>query len=759
VFIVVQRLVNPDAGLIAAVFLMSHSLVHGYLTMYETEVPMMAVVMASYYCLLELRQSRRLKYMLLLGFLLSAGMLLKWIFFLILFGPVMYVLIDIYRNEKVDDDFQKSPAFWKLFLCVILPPVILALPWYIYKVNDLIAYKSLVEEGKFYTVFTGGWDFRSMMYYPTLQFLILNWIHTFVLTVLLVFFWINGIRRINKNIIAIGISIILSGLIFWLYFAVNPSNIPQKYILPLQPLIAVAAGLLCMGIPAGLQRYAVAILVCVFAGVHCYQDWGFFAVKSTLYEGNHSQEFLEPQTGFFEYPVRPPRNFNLPHKELSKDIQTALGGDERPVKVFVLPWLQRFNSFFISVWLNTTIKDVTTTGVTKYNIINEMLSHDFIVTSTGPAHSEMIHRDRMDSYRYDTTIMIARTLATEPDWFMDSHRFIQDYSYKDEGNIIRLYERTKPQSAEEAQYVIGLLIDGLLQQPSLWEQINITWRILGNDRHLHRSHLFSRIYGDPQSPSVQELSVLFKDQVLDWYPYERYALYRFAKEHDTVSYGIVSDGPVIGWHPLSDETKERIPNQGDQLPFQAYPVIPYPRGVVDGYFYPHMNCISGAFLERGKRLLAMTPAAGNDDPVSTLRMFEMTDINFIESASVIRQLQPLEDVPTKANQNHGVFLSAGDVDGDGLDELIAGQSASETSVGAFSVLDFNADSYEPVRHNFVGFPPGFRGKGNVRVCAADLDGDGTKELVAAADDNGFHLCVIAPNKRGGSCAASRWLES
>lgn len=744
-YLLVRKLVNPASGLIAALFLMSHSLVHIYLSMYETEVPMMAVIMASYYCILEVRQSRRSGFMVLLGLLLSAGMLLKWIFFFILFGPVMLLLIDLYRNPQESRAPQKSSSFWTLFLCVTLPPVIIAMPWYIYKLNDLLTYQSIVSEGKFYTVFVDGWDWRSIMYYPSLQWLKLHWIHTFVLIGVFGYFCTFGFRQSDKKNRMVLWSLFLSGFIFWLYFVLNPTNLPQKYLLPLQPLVAVGVGLFCIGIPAGLTRYAVIVLVCLFTGVHIYQDWGGLAGKAALYEGKHSQQYLEPQTGFFEYPLRPPRKFNLPHREITEGISQTLAENERPVRVFVLPWLQRFNSFFISVWFNTAIKEVTTTGVTKYNIIFEMLMHDYIVTSTGPAHREMVHRDRMDPYRFNATIMLARALVSEPEWFMESHKFIDDYAYEDRGNIIRLYQRTKPVSVEETQMVTGLMIEGLLPHPYFFDQMDVVWGKLGNTEMMNRNQQLQNAFLSGETGALEELTTTFKLNAQTLYPFERMAIYRLGDEKDLLPYSIVNNGPVLGWHPLPGDRIEELPERGTQLPFQAFPVIPYPREVVSGYFYPQMNCVSGEFLERGERLLAMAPAAGNDDPISTLRLFEMTDINFIESTSIIRQLQPLEDVPTKGNQNHGVFLSAGDVDDDGLDELIAGQSASETSVGAFSILDFKKDEYEPKRNNFVGFPPGFRGKGNVRITAADLDGDGTKELVAAADGNGFHLCAIQLN--------------
>lgn len=744
-FILLQRLVSPFAGLLASIFLMTNSFLHGYLPMFETEVPMMTVVIASFLCLERIWTHQSVAYSILLGLLLSAGMLLKWIFFVILAAPVSVILIFIYLDSKKNTGNPKTVNVWGLLSSILLIPTLIALPWYISQWGNLLAYQSEVSQVNFYTPFVSGWDWTALFYYPKLLALKLHWVHSAVLLLGIICFTVNSRGSFSRPQQRMLWLILSSILFYWLFFALNTSNLPQKYLLPLQPIIALLLGLMLVQVPRWFTNWGWLPVLAALGIVYAYNQWGFFVKSQTVFEGGHSQQWLEPQTGFFEYPKRPPLNLNVPLKAISADIAEAHGDAKDSVFVTTIPWLDRFSSFDLRVWLNMYYSMVESKGITKYSVIYNLLFHDFIITSSGPSHREMTHRDRVDPYRYNNTLVISRSLLHEPDWFKESHKLLNTYEYKDRGEILRLYQRTKPVDENEVQYVAGLLTEGLLPHPYYFDQMELLWGELGNAEMLNRSQLLKQAYLNGENKAIEQLTNLLKENALDLFPYERLALYRLIDEKDMSTFGIMNAGPVLGWQPITDEIQDQLPERGEQLPFQAYPVIPYPREVVSGYFYPQMNCVSGEFLERGERLLAMAPAAGNDDPISTLRLFEMTDINFIESTSIIRQLQPLEDVPTNGNQNHGVFLSAGDVDGDGLDELIAGQSASETSVGAFSILDFNKDEYEPKRNNFVGFPPGFRGKGNVRVVAADLDGDGTKELVAAADGNGFHLCAIQLN--------------
>ncbi|MFA6170982.1 MAG: S8 family serine peptidase [Patescibacteria group bacterium] len=76
----------------------------------------------------------------------------------------------------------------------------------------------------------------------------------------------------------------------------------------------------------------------------------------------------------------------------------------------------------------------------------------------------------------------------------------------------------------------------------------------------------------------------------------------------------------------------------------------------------------------------------------------------------------------------GVSLASGDIDGDGKDEIIAGAGAG----GGPHVQIFSADG--KLKRQFFAYAPGFRG--GVNVAAGDIDGDGIKEIITGPGKGG-----------------------
>jgi hypothetical protein len=157
----------------------------------------------------------------------------------------------------------------------------------------------------------------------------------------------------------------------------------------------------------------------------------------------------------------------------------------------------------------------------------------------------------------------------------------------------------------------------------------------------------------------------------------------------------------------------------------------------------------GDFKEDGVNLIAVAQGEGSSN--SLVRLFQYTGLPAPNAWAIVGQFQPLDNVPTANNANGGVTLDAGDIDGDGLDELVVGQTNSETSLTQFTVLDIDSTGNLPTRRNFVAFPAGLRGQGGVQLAVVDLNGDSINELVGASGGNigtgelGSLLVVVRPN--------------
>lgn len=155
----------------------------------------------------------------------------------------------------------------------------------------------------------------------------------------------------------------------------------------------------------------------------------------------------------------------------------------------------------------------------------------------------------------------------------------------------------------------------------------------------------------------------------------------------------------------------------------------------------------GDFKVDGENLIAVAQGFGSE--IGLVRLYKFTGLTAPNAWAYDGQFQPLDNVPTANNANGGVTLAAGDVDGDGKDELLAGQTNSDTSLTQFTVLDIDETGNNPSRRNFTAFQDGFRGQGGIELCVADLNGDGIKEIVAASKgkrggDAGSLLNVIRP---------------
>lgn len=103
--------------------------------------------------------------------------------------------------------------------------------------------------------------------------------------------------------------------------------------------------------------------------------------------------------------------------------------------------------------------------------------------------------------------------------------------------------------------------------------------------------------------------------------------------------------------------------------------------------------------------------AGTGPGAAQIRVFSGTD------QSLLRNFIPF------AGFSGGVFVAAGDVNGDGFDDIIAGVGTDSSLISVFSGKDLS------LLHNFFAFAGS---KGGVRVAATYLNGDGRADILAGS---------------------------
>ncbi len=140
----------------------------------------------------------------------------------------------------------------------------------------------------------------------------------------------------------------------------------------------------------------------------------------------------------------------------------------------------------------------------------------------------------------------------------------------------------------------------------------------------------------------------------------------------------------------------------------------------------------GDFNGNGSNEIAVAQGYGGN---GVIRIYTYTGQAAPNGWAVVGQFNGLSDNAQEQNANGGLSLAAGDLDGDGDDELLVGQTNSVTSQTIFHVLNINESYGIGTRYSYAGFEPKFRGNGGVEMVVADLNGDGQNEIIAASQGN------------------------
>ncbi len=550
VFVLGRSLGGMPWGIFSAVFLMSDPFVHGYLQQFETEIPLMVCIAASLAILIRLWDRAAFRDFLLLGFLIGMGLLLKWIYLVIMGAPLTYGCYRLWKREaepSVDTTRNGIENRWWGLLLIILIPLVLAGPWYLYHLRELVKYQDWVSQSNFFTPFVEGWSFSVLWYYPSLIALRLKLIHLIVLGAgifsILVFYGSRSVsgqgeieptRCRTRRAISL---LFLSLLFFWLYFSIQYKNLPQKYILPLQPILAVLAGGVTWGIPHRIKHAVWVGISFLFVLIFINNQWEYPAWISAYPKTAIPGPWLERQTGLWIYDPRTPQKAFFSHAELVRDIASSTPSPDRETRIMVVPRLRDFSFFTLSVWLQSKFLRMESIGFSSPQNFSDLIVHDYLVTSRGQVLDGKNRKDRMQSFEYDATLKLARILESEPDCFASTHRLIGQYLYRNSVPVY-LYRRISPVTSREISDWIGYFIDDVIRYP-LWDESAFLWKRLGDMTHVERLRLMQSAWSKNDPHAVQRLIQSDKEGLVGWEPYERYVLGTLFLRENRTDRGVV----------------------------------------------------------------------------------------------------------------------------------------------------------------------------------------------------------------------------
>jgi hypothetical protein len=506
IFLITKKLFSEWAGLVAVLLFMSNPFVLEYTPQFEPEIPLLFVAIAFLYYLFEMIETPKLIYSIIVGLLLTFGLLLKWIFALFVIGPIVVILLGY-------SQFKKSTR-WTLGLSCMIPAV-LALPWYLFHISNLLVYQTQVAQSGLYTPFHDGWSWYVFLYYPLilaskvklfhLLFIMAGFCYT-------IYLWSRG----NQKTLILLTSIFVP----YLFFLINYHNLAPKYILPLQSVFAVIAASWYSYYTQEKQKRIIHVFIVLCCLLIVHLQWNALNLPTETKTNDMAMYSIKKDTGFFDYTPRPPQRLDIPHNQLATIISIyEFPKENKPTKIMTVPNLESFSAFTLSVWLESTMPYPESMGVSKHRVILDILYHDFIILSKGMYHREKNFQDGVDPTRYNLTQKIGTYYDLPSDEFFITHRKINSFSYHNDLPI-ELYKRIHPVQKQEAIEILTLFCEDLVTTKEMWKAVDILWKRLKETEHRQRAELLFKARFNADQDAYNRLLSDYEENRDQWLQYE-----------------------------------------------------------------------------------------------------------------------------------------------------------------------------------------------------------------------------------------------
>ncbi|MBI5410267.1 MAG: glycosyltransferase family 39 protein [Nitrospirae bacterium] len=374
-----RRLYSNEVGFLSAVLVMFFPIIFGLSRSYWQDFPVTAMVSLSVYLLLRTDYFRCRKYSLLFGISLGLGMLTKWIHFVFLTGPFLYILFLSLKQDVKNS--AKNAAY------AILAGAAVAAFWYIpngaHVATNLLGL-SVGATGEEATTFqnlgesfgpTGIFNVRSFTYYPAK--LVNDQISFFFAVVFTVFAVLLLKRHRDRNLWMLILWIVVPVVAFTLIKNKTPRN--TVAILPAISLM-IALGIMNMKSPTARRAAAGFILL-----------FGFFQYAVNSYVKLPIPERLALKTSlgdvvFFEqYDKNPSHAIFRANKGDWKadeilDTINADRGDKKGVSIVLLP---RDAFTWMSMEYTSYFKGMPFTFIGAVNTPDAVLKADYVLVKKG----------------------------------------------------------------------------------------------------------------------------------------------------------------------------------------------------------------------------------------------------------------------------------------------------------------------------------------------------------------------------------------
>ncbi len=163
-------------------------------------------------------------------------------------------------------------------------------------------------------------------------------------------------------------------------------------------------------------------------------------------------------------------------------------------------------------------------------------------------------------------------------------------------------------------------------------------------------------------------------------------------------------------------------------PFQAFPFTnPIP---INNPYGEVRTAVGKLLPEKTTNQIVTAHGVGGNNAI---RLFEYTGEPVPNAYRMVAQFTGLVGGAGAANQSGAVNIAVGDLNNDGVDDLVVGQTNSQTSTTFIQVIHIDNNGSILFRSElYNAFPARFKGLGGVNLAVGDVDGDGANEVIASS---------------------------